>query len=99
MAINRKEKKGNSMKKLILPAVIAGAVFAAPAFASETEDFCNAFATEFDLGTEPCACVGEVGEANPEVKEQILALTHPDETEAWDDDTKEALSVCFPQGS
>lgn len=87
------------MKKLILAVLVAGAAVTLPAFANETEDFCNAFATEFDLGTEACSCVGEVGEANPDVKAAVLALTHPDETDAWDDATKEKLSICFPQES
>lgn len=87
------------MRYLIVTALLASAISAAPAMANETEDFCNAFATEFDLGTEPCSCVGEVGEANPDVKAAILALTDPSETDAWDQSIKEKLGVCFPQDS
>jgi hypothetical protein len=86
------------MNKIILSALVAGAAIAAPAFANETEDFCTAFAGEHGLGTEPCACVGEVGEANADVKADILALTSPDETEGWDQSTKEALAECFSAG-
>ncbi len=86
------------MNKIILSALVAGAAIAAPAFASETEDFCVAFAGEHDLGTEPCACVGEAGEADADVKEAILALTSPDETESWDQSTKDALASCFSAG-
>lgn len=85
------------MKNIILPALIAGAAFAAPAFANETEDFCTAFATKFGMGTEQCSCVGEVGEANPDLKAAILALTDPSDADAWDGALKEKLSVCFPQ--
>ncbi len=87
------------MNKIILPALGASAFFVAPAMANETEAFCVDFATEHELGTEPCPCIGEVGEADPDVKAAILALTHPDETDSWDDATKEALSVCFPENA
>lgn len=87
------------MRHFILPALLASAFLAAPATANETEDFCNAFAAEFDLGAEPCSCVGEVGEANPDVKAAILALTDPSQTEAWDESIKQKLGVCFPQES
>ena len=85
------------MNKFILSAFVAGAAFAAPALANETEEFCVAFAGEYDLGTEPCECIGEVGEADSDVKEAILALTSPDETENWDQSTKDALAGCFPE--
>ena len=85
------------MKRVILIAALGVAAIAAPAVANETEDFCVAFATDHEIGTEPCSCIGEVGEANPDLKEAILALTSPDEVEGWDDALKEKIGVCFPQ--
>ncbi len=86
------------MNKMMLPVLVAGVAFTAPALASETEDFCVAFAGEHDLGTEPCPCIGAAGEADADVKAEILSLTSPDETENWSDGTKEALAECFQQG-
>lgn len=87
------------MRNLIAPALFASVVLSAPAFANETEDFCNAFASDHDLSTQPCSCIGEVADANPDVKEAVLALTDPSETDAWDDSIKQKLGVCFPQES
>lgn len=83
------------MKRLIA-AALAASFASAPAFANETEDFCVAFAGGNGWDTEPCSCVGEVGEANADVKAEILALVAPEDTEAMSDATKQALSVCFP---
>lgn len=85
------------MNRLILPAIAAGAALAGVALANETEEFCISFATVHDLGTEECGCVGEVGEANPDVKAALLALNHPDELQNWDPALQEKLAVCFPQ--
>ncbi|GJL93623.1 MAG: hypothetical protein DHS20C05_00280 [Hyphococcus sp.] len=85
------------MKKLLLFAFIAGAACGGVAIANESEDFCVAFAEEHDLGTEPCSCIGEVSEANPDLKEALLALTDPSEVESWDEASKEAVAACFPE--
>ncbi len=86
------------MRKILLTAVFLGAAVAMPASANETEDFCVDFVTSNDMGsTEPCSCVGEVGEANAAVKEEILALASPEDTDNLSESAQEALSVCFPQ--
>lgn len=82
--------------KFVAAAALAASFAAAPAFANETEDFCVAFASGNGWDTSPCSCVGEVGEANADVKAEVLALVSPEDTDAMSDATKQALSVCFP---
>ena len=85
------------MKKMLIAATAAGAALLASASANETEAFCNDFTATHGLDSAPCACVGEVGEADSAVKEAVLALTAPEEADLMDDSVKEALSVCFPE--
>ena len=69
-----------------------------PASAGETEDFCIDFVISNDMGsTEPCSCVGEVGDADANVKDAILALSTPEDTENLDETVQEALAHCFPE--
>ena len=66
--------------------------------ANETEAFCVEFAGGNGWDTEPCSCVGEVAEGDASVKEEILALSSAEDVDLMSDATKEALSVCFPEG-
>ncbi len=85
------------MKKLFCAAGIAAAAVFAPAMANETEAFCVEFASANGWDTEPCACVGEVAEANPDVKAVILALKTPEDVEAMDQSVKDEIAACFPE--
>ena len=84
------------MNKLIISTILAAGLTTSVAIANETEAFCVEFAGGNGWDTEPCGCVGEVGEADPAVKEALLALSAPEDVDALDDSVKEALSVCFP---
>ena len=85
------------MKKLFCAAGAAVCVAFAPASANETEAFCVDFASSNGWDTSPCSCVGDVADANPDVKATVLALTSPEDVEAMDQSVKDKLSVCFPQ--
>ena len=86
------------MKKIVLVAAFMGGAVAMPASAGETEDFCIGFVTSNDMGsTEPCSCVGDVGDANSNVKDAILALSGPEDVDAMDQSVKDELSHCFPE--
>ncbi len=85
------------MRKMILVAALFGAATILPAAANETEDFCVDFASGNGWDTEPCACVGDVGEANSDVKDVILALSSPEDVDAMDQSVKDELAHCFPE--
>ena len=86
------------MKKIVLIAALMGGAFAMPASAGETEEFCIDFVTDNDMGgTEPCSCVGDVGDGNSDVKDAILALTAPADVDAMDQSIKDELAHCFPE--
>lgn len=87
------------MNKLIVTAAFIGAAVVMPASAGETEDFCIDFVTSNDMGgTEPCSCVGDVGDANSDVKDAVLALSTPEDVDAMDQSVKDELAHCFPEG-
>ena len=86
------------MKNLMIAAVIAAPMAFGAASANETEAFCVEFAGGNGWDTEPCSCVGEVAEGDASVKEEILALSSAEDVDLMSDATKEALSVCFPEG-
>ena len=92
------KEKEKPMKNLMMASLALAPFFVAPAFASVTEDHCIALTEAEGLGSEACACVGEVGDANPGVEAEVLALSSTDEANLMSDATKEALAVCFPQG-
>lgn len=84
------------MKNLMIAGVMLAPFLIAPANANETEDFCVAFATENGWDTEPCACIGEAADSNPDAKAEILSFTSPEDAEAMSQSTKETIAHCFP---
>jgi len=86
------------MKKLIV-AVIAGAAFAAPAFANEVADQCEAYVAENGGDASGCSCLGEAAESDASLTDAIMAIASPADLEAADDATKEAIRACFPDAA
>lgn len=83
------------MRKLFVMSVIA-AVFAAPAFANDAEDQCNAYVAENGGDPSGCACIGEQADANPAFAEALKLIDSPEALEAADQSTKDKIAICYP---
>ena len=83
------------MKKLILAGLFAAAS-AAPAFANETEEACNAYAAANGSDASGCACLGEAADADPALASALATITEPADLEALDASAQEAIAACFP---
>ena len=83
------------MKQMIV-AVLAGAAFASPAFANEIAEQCEAYVAENGGDASGCACLGEAADGDAALAEAVLAISTPEDLDAADDATKEAIRACFP---
>lgn len=83
------------MKKLIVAAIV-GAAFAAPAFANEVAEQCEAYIAENGGDASGCSCLGDAADADPSLADAIMAIATPADLEAADETTKEAIRACFP---
>ena len=83
------------MKKFIIAAVFAGAV-ATPAFASEVEESCKAYAAAHNGDASGCSCLAEAAESDTSLAEALIAIKEPADLESIDDATREAIGACYP---
>lgn len=88
-----KKKRENKMKKLMIAALAAGFV-AAPAMASELEDFCVAYTTENDGDPSGCSCLAETADAS--MTEELMAVASQEDVDNLSDASKEAIASCWP---
>jgi hypothetical protein len=87
------KRKETPMKKLI--AALAASGFAlAPAFASDLEAHCEAYAAENGTDGAGCACLAETADADATA--ELLAVAGPEDLETLSDGSKEAIAACFP---
>ncbi len=86
------------MKKLIV-AAIAGAAIAAPAYANEIAEQCEAYIAENGGDASGCACLGEAADGDAALAEAVLAISTPEDLDAADEATKEAIRACFPNSA
>ena len=87
------------MKKLHMSASIAIAAFVfvqAPAQASEGADWCQAYTSASGISDEPCACVVETVETDPDLAAELYSYGTKDEYEEKASDALRALiAPCF----
>jgi len=83
------------MKKLIITAIVVG--FAAPAFASELEDYCVDYTTENAGDPSGCSCLAEA--ADDSMAEELMAVESDADVEALSDASKEAIAACWPDSA
>ena len=83
------------MKKEILVALFAASVMT-PAFANETADNCREYASANGTDDSGCDCLGEAAAGDADLAAALAAISSPEDLEAADDATKEAVAVCFP---
>lgn len=81
------------MKRIAIALAAAGWM-SAPAFASELETQCEAYAAE--NGTDPagCSCLAET--ADEDAAAELLAVAGPEDIEALSDNAKGAIKACWP---
>lgn len=82
------------MKKLILAGLFAAASVS-PALA-DAEAACEAYAAENGGDASGCACLGEAAAADAELAAALEAISSPEDLEAADDSTKDAIRACYP---
>ncbi len=82
------------MKKMTIALALAG-FWAAPAYASDLEAHCEAYAAENGVDASGCACLAETADAD--ATEELLAVNSPEDVEAVSDSAKEAIAACFPK--
>ena len=85
------------MNKFILSGLFAAATVTGAAFANEAEEGCNAYAEAHGVDNSGCACLGEAAAEDADLAAALAAITTPEELEAADDATKEAIAACFPE--
>lgn len=83
------------MRKLIVMSVVSAA-FAAPAFANQAEDQCNAYVAENGGDPSGCACIGEQADADSAFAAAIAAIDSPEALDAADQSTKDKIAICYP---
>ncbi|HNR78376.1 MAG TPA: hypothetical protein PKM48_14680 [Parvularculaceae bacterium] len=84
----------------MLKLVSAAALFAAGLFgavaANETADACRAYVAENGGDDTGCDCLGAAAEDDADLADALAAIETPDDLDAADDATKEAIAACFP---
>ncbi|MGD9801288.1 MAG: hypothetical protein AB7V02_11900 [Parvularculaceae bacterium] len=86
-----------TMLKILSAAMIASATILVPAFANETADSCRAYVSENGGDASGCDCLGEAADGDADLADALAAIETPDDLEAADDATKEAIAACFPE--
>ncbi|MBB5517628.1 hypothetical protein [Amphiplicatus metriothermophilus] len=81
-------------------AAVAATAFAAagvaPAFANEIAAQCEAYVAEHGGDSSGCPCLGEAAANDPALAAAISAIETPEDLDAADAATKEAIAACFP---
>ncbi len=83
----------------MLKPVLAAALvlsFAAPAFANETTEACEAYVEENGGDPSGCSCLGEAAAKDAGLAAAIAEIESPADLEAADEATKAAIAACFP---
>lgn len=83
------------MKKLMI-AAIAATFIAAPAMANEAADGCREYVANNGGDDSGCDCLGDAADADAALADALLAIATPEDLEAADETTKEAIAACFP---
>ena len=84
------------MLKTVCSAALAAAFIIAGASANDTADHCRAYVAENGGDASGCDCLGEAADDDASLADALDAIDTPDDLEAADDTTKEAIAACFP---
>ena len=84
------------MMKTLSAAIIAMSFVAMPAFANEVADGCRDYAAATGGDDSGCDCLGEAADADSDLTDALMAISSPEELEAADEYTIEAIRACFP---
>lgn len=82
------------MKKVLL-GVLAAGMTAAPAFASELEDYCVAYTTQSAGDPSGCSCLADA--ADDAMAEELMTVQSEADLETLSDASKEAIAMCWPE--
>ena len=81
------------MNKLIT-AALAAAFIAAPALASDLEDYCVAYTQANNGDPSGCTCLAE--SADDDMTAELLAVASPEDVEGLSQASKDAIASCWP---
>lgn len=79
--------------------ILAAALFlaaAAPAFADETAEACKSYVEKNGGDASGCDCLGEAAAGDPDLAAALAEIESPEDLEAADEATKEAIAACYP---
>lgn len=84
------------MLKTLSALTVALGLAAAPAFANDVADGCREYAAATGGDDSGCDCLGEAADADADLAAALLAISTPEDLEAADASTVEAIRACFP---
>ena len=82
--------------KYLVPAAALFALLAAPASANDVADMCREYVAENGGDDSGCDCLGDAADADAALAAALAEIGSPEDLEAADDSTKEAIAACFP---
>ncbi|MCB2112203.1 MAG: hypothetical protein R3C42_02040 [Parvularculaceae bacterium] len=84
------------MIRMLAIAALSPVCLLSAAAANEIADDCRAYVAENGGDASGCDCLGEAADADADLAAALSEIETPDDLEAADDATKEAIAACFP---
>jgi len=84
------------MIKTLSALVLSLGFVTAPVFANDVADGCRDYAAATGGDDSGCDCLGEAADADADLAAALLEISTPEDLEAADASTIEAIQACFP---